>query len=71
MSCAMAKFAMRTKEGNVGIAQMTTLLNAGYPLSDALRLTISKLVSAAARAAARTRSPNPPVKANDPTRPSS
>lgn len=50
---------MRTREDNIGIAQMTTLLNAGYPLSDKLRLAISLLVCAAARAAAKTRDAKP------------
>lgn len=51
---------MRTREDNIGIKQMTTLLNAGYPLSDALRLAIGLLVSAAAVAARRTRDPKSP-----------
>ncbi len=62
---------MRTREDNVGIAQMTTLLNAGYPLSDKLRAAIAALVAAAARAAARTRE-KPGLakgKTDDPTRP--
>lgn len=36
---------------NVGIRQMTVLLNAGYPLEPNLQLAIGELVSAAARAA--------------------
>jgi hypothetical protein len=48
---------MRTKEESMGIEQMTTLLNAGYPLSERLRMAIALLVSAAARAAAKTRKP--------------
>lgn len=47
----------RTREDHVGIRQMATLLRAGYPLSDALRLAIAELVSAAAQAARRTREP--------------
>lgn len=47
----------RTKEENVGIRQMATLLRAGYPLSDSLRLAIAELVSAAAMAARHTREP--------------
>lgn len=45
----------RTREDHIGIRQMATLLRAGYPLSDALRLAISELVSAAATASRRTR----------------
>jgi type II secretory pathway component PulF len=51
---------VRTKEDNIGIRQMATLLRAGYPLSDALRLAIAELVSAAAMAARRTRDMKPP-----------
>ncbi len=51
---------MRTKEDNIGIRQMATLLRAGYPLSDALSLAIAELVSAAAMAARRARDPQPP-----------
>lgn len=40
-------------EDNVGIRQMTTLLNAGYPLSGELARSIAALVCAAARAARR------------------
>lgn len=54
---------MRTREDNIGIRQMATLLRAGYPLSDALRLAIAELVSAAAMAARRTRDPKQPTKA--------
>ncbi len=43
----------------MGIRQMATLLRAGYPLSDALRLAIGELVSAAAMAARKTREPRP------------
>lgn len=53
---------MRTREDHIGIRQMATLLRAGYPLSDALRLAIAELVSAAAMAARKTRAPRPPVK---------
>lgn len=45
---------MRTREDHIGIRQMATLLRAGYPLSDALRLAITELVSEAARAARKT-----------------
>lgn len=40
-------------ENNVGISQMTTLLNAGYPLSGELARSIAALVCAAARASRR------------------
>lgn len=46
----------------MGIRQMTTLLNAGYPLSARLQMAIAELVSAAARAARRTREPHPKEK---------
>lgn len=47
--------AKRQPVENVGIRQMTVLLDAGYPLEPNLQLAIGELVSAAARAAARTR----------------
>lgn len=40
---------------NVGIRQVTVLLNAGYPLDARLQQAIAELVSAAARAGRRTR----------------
>lgn len=46
----------------MGIRQMAVLLNAGYPLSARLQVAISELVSAAARAARRTRDPKPKEK---------
>lgn len=44
-------------EDNVGIRQMATLLNAGYPLSGELARSIAALVGAAARASRRAHYP--------------
>lgn len=55
--CSGCLIMAKTREDHMGIRQMTTLLRAGYPLSDALRLAIAELVSAAAQAARRTRDP--------------
>lgn len=52
----------RTREDHMGIRQMATLLNAGYPLSARLQVAIAELVSAAARAARRTREPKGTVR---------
>lgn len=48
-----------TKEDHMGIRQMATLLRAGYPLSDNLRVAIGELVSAAAQASRKAREPRP------------